>query len=253
MSLEAGRPSLRRTSRSALPRPAPWSSSCDAVSESPFLAVLERDLKVGFRRFGELAQPLLFFIIVTLLFPFALEPKEELLNGVASGVLWVSALLAVLLGADALFRSDAEDGSLEQLLLGPVPLVVTVLAKLLAHWLVALLPLVVLVPLLAVTFYVPTQVLDTFVLAVLLATPSLTVLVALGAALTVSLKRGGALVGLLFLPLTVPLLIAGASVSYGALTGEPVTGWLYWLAALALLSLSLGPLAIAAALRVSME
>jgi heme exporter protein B len=100
---------------------------------------------------------------------------------------------------------------------------------------------------------VPTQVLDTFVLAVLLATPSLTVLVALGAALTVSLKRGGALVGLLFLPLTVPLLIAGASVSYGALTGEPVTGWLYWLAALALLSLSLGPLAIAAALRVSME
>jgi heme exporter protein B len=219
------------------------------VSESPFLAVLERDLKVGFRRFGELAQPLLFFIIVTLLLPFALERKEELLSGVAIGVRWVSALL----GADALFRSDAEDGSLEQLLLGPVPLVVTVLAKLLAHWLVALLPLVVLVPLLAVTFYVPTQVLDTFVLAVLLATPSLTVLVALGAALTVSLKRGGALVGLLFLPLTVPLLIAGASVSYGALTGEPVTGWLYWLAALALLSLSLGPLAIAAALRVSME
>jgi heme exporter protein B len=223
------------------------------VDGSPYLAIVERDLKLGFRRIGEVAQPLLFFVIVTLLFPFALEPREELLNGIAAGVLWVSALLAVLLGADSLFRADAEDGSLEQLLLAPVPLVITVLAKLTAHWLVALVPLVVLVPLLAVTFYVPVEVLDTFALALLLATPSLTVLVALGAALTVSLKRGGALVGLLFLPLTVPLLIAGASVSYGTLGGESVAGWLYWLAALALLSLSLGPLAIAAALRVGME
>jgi heme exporter protein B len=223
------------------------------MQKSPFFAIVQRDLKIGFRRFGELAQPLLFFIIVVLLFPFALEPKEDLLNGIASGVLWVSALLAVLLGAEGLFRGDAEDGSLEQLMLAPVPLAVTVWAKLTAHWLVALVPLVVLVPLLAVTFYVPVQVLDTFVLAVLLATPSLTVLVALGAALTVSLKRGGALVGLLFLPLTVPLLIFGASVSHRALAGDPVLGPLYWLAALALLSLSLGPLAIAAALRVGME
>jgi heme exporter protein B len=223
------------------------------MQKSPFFAIVQRDLKIGFRRFGELAQPLLFFIIVVLLFPFALEPKEDLLNGIASGVLWVSALLAVLLGSEGLFRGDAEDGSLEQLMLAPVPLAVTVWAKLTAHWLVALVPLVVLVPLLAVTFYVPVQVLDTFVLAVLLATPSLTVLVALGAALTVSLKRGGALVGLLFLPLTVPLLIFGASVSHRALAGDPVLGPLYWLAALALLSLSLGPLAIAAALRVGME
>src|SRR5690606_3915618 len=125
-----------------------------------------------------------------------LEPKEELLNGIAAGVLWVSALLAVLLGADSLFRADAEDGSLEQLLLAPVPLVVVVLAKLTAHWLVALLPLVVLVPLLAITFYLPLEVLDTFAFALLLATPSLTVLIALGAALTVTLRRGGALVGL---------------------------------------------------------
>lgn len=223
------------------------------MEASPYLAIVERDLKIGFRRIGEVAQPLLFFVIVTLLFPFALEPKEELLNGIAAGVLWISALLAVLLGADALFRADAEDGSLEQLLLAPVPLVITVLAKLTAHWLVALVPLVLLVPLLAITFYVPFEVLGTFAFALLLATPSLTVLVALGAALTVTLKRGGALVGLLFLPLTVPLLISGASVSYGALGGESVAGWLYWLAALALLSLSLGPLAIAAALRVGME
>lgn len=220
---------------------------------SPYLAIVERDLRLGFRRIGEVVQPLLFFVVVTMLFPFALEPKEELMNGIAAGVLWISALLAVLLGADTLFRADAEDGSLEQLLLAPVPLVVVVLAKLTAHWLVALVPLILLVPLLAIMFYVPLEALDTFAFAVLLASPSLTVLVALGAALTVTLKRGGALVGLLFLPLTVPLLIAGASVSYGTLGGEPVAGWLYWLAALALLSLSLGPLAIAAALRVGME
>lgn len=220
---------------------------------SPFLAVVARDLKIAFRRLGELAQPLLFFVIVTLLFPFALNPEEELLNGIACGVLWISALLAILLGADSLFRGDAEDGSLEQLLLAPVPLVVTVWAKLVAHWLVALVPLVVLVPLLAVSFYVPLRALDTFVLALLLATPSLTVLVALGAALTVTLKRGGALVGLLFLPLTVPLLIFGAMASNNALAGYDVAAQLYWLAAFALLSLSLGPPAIAAALRVGME
>ena len=154
---------------------------------SPYLAIVERDLKLGFRRIGEVVQPLLFFVVVTMLFPFALEPKEELMNGIAAGVLWISALLAVLLGADTLFRADAEDGSLEQLLLAPVPLVVVVLAKLTAHWLVALVPLILLVPLLAIMFYVPLEALDTFAFAVLLASPSLTVLVALGAALTVTL------------------------------------------------------------------
>lgn len=223
------------------------------MPRSPFLAIVERDLKIGFRRVGELAQPLLFFAIVTVLFPLALPPGEEILATIASGVLWVAALLAALLGADGLFRSDAEDGSLEQLLLAPVPLVVAVLGKLTAHWLIALLPLFALAPLLSLSFYFPVEGLPILVLALLLATPTLTVIIALGAALTVALKRGGSLMGLLVLPLTVPLLIMGTRAIDLAIAGDPFAGPLYFLASLALFSMSLGPWAIAAALRVGME
>ena len=218
-----------------------------------FLAILQRDLQIAFRRISELANPLLFFIVVASLFPLAVSPDPEHLRGIGSGVLWVVALLSSLLALEGLFRADAEDGSLEQVMLSPVPLGVAVLAKVTAHWLVTIVPLVVLTPLLALSFSLPVGVLPVMAFALLLATPTLSVLVALGAALTLGLRRGGAIVGLLVLPLTAPLLIFGTRAIDLALYGESAVAPLYLLAALAALAVSLGPVAIAAALRVGVE
>jgi heme exporter protein B len=220
---------------------------------SLFLTILERDLKLAFRRWSELANPLIFFAIVTSLFPLALSPDRSLLQTVGTGVLWVSALLSSLLSLEGLFRSDAEDGSMEQLLLSPAPLGVVVLAKLAAHWLVSGLPLIVLVPVVAVSFYLPWDALTTLAAALLLATPTLSVLVALGAALTVSLKSGGSIVGLLVLPLCSPLLIFGTRATDLAAHAEPVAAPLYLLAALAVLAVTVGPIAVGAALKVGLE
>ena len=175
-----------------------------------FATILARDLRIAFRRFSELSNPLLFFVIVVSLFPLALSPNTDVLREVGTGVLWVSALLSSLLALEGLFRGDADDGSLEQLMLSPVPLGITVLAKVAAHWLVAIVPLIVLVPVLALSYALPLQAIPTMIAALLLATPTLSVLIALGAALTVSLRRGGAIVGLLILPMTAPLLIFGS-------------------------------------------
>ncbi len=218
-----------------------------------FNAVLRRDLRVAFRRWSELAYPLIFFIIVVTLFPLALSPTVGQLREIGTGVLWVGALLSALLALDGLFRSDADDGSLEQLLLSPAPLTISVLAKVTAHTLVTLLPLICLVPLLALSFDLPLRALPTLALALLLATPTLSALVALGAALTVSLRRGGSIVGLLILPLTGPLLIFGTRATDLSINGEPTAAPLLLLAALAVLALSLGPLAIAAAVKVGLE
>ena len=218
-----------------------------------FGAVLRRDLRVAFRRWSELAYPLIFFVIVVTLFPLALSPTSALLREIGTGVLWVAALLSSLLALDGLFRSDADDGSLEQLLLSPAPLTLSVLAKIVAHTLVTLLPLVCLVPLLALSFNLPLYALPTLALALLLATPTLSVLVALGAALTVGLRRGGAIVGLLVLPLTGPLLIFGTRATDLSINGEPTAGPLLLMASLAVLAISLGPFALAAAVRVGLE
>lgn len=205
------------------------------------------------RRLSEAANPLLFFLIVTTLFPLALSPSADELREVGVGVLWVSTLLSSLLALEGLFRSDADDGSLEQLMLSPVPISVTVLAKIAAHWLMTIVPLIALVPVLALSYSMPLAALPTMVGALVLATPTLSVLIALGAALTVSLRRGGAIVGLLVLPLTAPLLIFGTRATDFGLHDEPVAGPLYLLAAFAAFALALGPLAIGAALRVGME
>lgn len=218
-----------------------------------FGTVFVRDLRVAFRRWSEVAHPLLFFVIVVTLFPLAVSPSAAQLRDIGTGVLWVTALLSSLLTLDALFRGDADDGSLEHLLLSPVPLTIMVLAKLAAHWLSTVVPLIGLAPIVALTFYLPLAALPTMALALLLATPTLTVLVALGAALTVALKRGGSVAGLLVLPLTAPLLIFGARATDLAVNGEPVAGPLYLLAALAAFALSLGPLAITAALKTGLE
>jgi heme exporter protein B len=172
---------------------------------------------------------------------------------VGTGVLWVSALLSSLLALEGLFRGDADDGSLEQLMLSPVPLGITVLAKVAAHWLVAILPLIALVPVLALSYALPLYALPTMVFALLLVTPTLSVLIALGAALTVSLRRGGSIVGLLVLPMTAPLLIFGSRATDFGVNGEPTAGPLYLLAAFAVLAVALGPVAIAAALKVGVE
>ena len=218
-----------------------------------FKAMLMRDLRVAFRRWSELAHPLVFFVIVVTLFPLALSPTAAQLREVGVGVLWVAVLLSSLLALDGLFRGDAEDGTLEQILLSPAPLTLTVLAKLAAHALVTMLPLICLVPLSAYSFNIPLTVLPTLALALLLAAPTLSVLVALGAALTVSLRRGGSIVGLLVLPLTAPLLIFGTRATDLSLNGEPTAAPLLLMAALAVLAVSLGPLAIAAAVRVGLE
>ena len=220
---------------------------------SAFNAVFARDLRVAFRRWSELGHPLIFFIIVVTLFPLALSPTTQQLREVGTGVLWVAALLSSLLALDGLFRSDADDGTLEQLLLSPVPLAITVLAKVTAHALVTLLPLVCLVPLTALTYNMPLASLPTLALALLLSAPTLSVFIALGAALTVSLRRGGSIVGLLVLPLTGPLLIFGTRATDLSINGEPPTAPLLFLAALAALALSLGPLTIAAAVKVGLE
>lgn len=218
-----------------------------------FYAVFARDLRVAFRRWSELAYPLIFFAIVVALFPLALSPTAAQLRDIGTGVLWVALLLSSLLALDGLFRGDADDGTLEQLLMSPVAITVTVFAKLAAHALVTLLPLICLVPLMALSFNIPVAALPTLAVALLLAAPTLSVLVALGAALTVSLRRGGAIVGLLVLPLTGPLLIFGTRATDLGVNGEPTAAPLFLLAALAALALALGPLAIGAAVKVGLE
>jgi heme exporter protein B len=217
------------------------------------LIILKRDLKLAFRRWSELANPLIFFVVVTSLFPLALSAERPLLQAVGTGVLWVSALLSSLLALDGLFRSDADDGSMEQLLISPAPLGLVVLGKIAAHWVVSALPLIVLVPLVALAFYMPAHALVTLAFALALATPTLSVFVALGAALTVSLKSGGSIIGLLVLPLCSPLLIFGTRATDLAVHGEPVAAPLYMLAALATLAVSVGPAAVGAALKVGLE
>jgi len=218
-----------------------------------FGCMVARDLKLAMRRWSEVATPLIFFVIISSLFPFALAPTEAVLRSAGTGVVWIAALLSSLLALDGLFRTDMEDGSMEQLILSPASLGLLVFAKICAHWLSTGLPLIVLAPLLALSFYLPLDALPVLIGALLLATPALSALTAIGAALTASLRTGGALIGLLVLPLTGPVLIFGTRATDMAVHGEPAAGPLYLLGALAALCLSLGPIAAAAALRISVE
>ena len=228
-----------------------------------FLLVLRRDLKVAFRRVSEWSLPLLFFIAVSAFFPLALSPDrlamaagESELYGLQSlgiGVIWMGTLLASLMGLDRLFLNDVEDGSLEQLVLSPVPLLSVVYGKLAAHWLVSALPLVILVPFVGLSYRLTPGATAMLALSLLIATPVLTVIVAIGAALTVNLRGATAIIGLLVLPLVSPALIFGARAAVLALDVESAAGPLYFNASLAILAVSLGPVAIAAALRAGLE
>ena len=218
---------------------------------SVFTEVLARESRLLFRRPAELANPLVFFAFVTALFPLAVGPESQLLQTLSPGLLWVAALLAVLLSLDGLFRSDFEDGSLEQWVLSPHPLPVLVLAKVLAHWLFSGLALVLLAPLLALMLGLPARCLPVLLLSLLLGTPVLSLLGAVGAALTVGLKRGGLLLALLILPLYIPVLILGSGALQASLQGLPADGQLLWMASLAMLAVTLSPFAIAAGLTIS--
>jgi len=218
-----------------------------------FSALLLRELRLGFRRPAELANPLLFFALVIGLFPLALGPQSELLQELCGGLLWLAALLAVLLSLDGLFRSDHEDGSLEQWLLCATPLPLLVLGKVLVHWLCTGFALMLLAPLLALMLGLPGRCVPVLMLSLLLGTPVLSLLGAVGAALTLSIKRGGLLLSLLILPLYIPLLILGSGAVQADLQGLPVSGQLLLLASLCVLALALCPFAIAAALSISLS
>ena len=214
-------------------------------------AALRRELTLIWRAPADMAQPLFFFVVVVSLFPLGLSPKPELLALVAPGAVWVAALLAVMLSLDGLFRRDQESGALDQMLTAPVLSVVPVSAKLLAHWLLTGLPLALVAPLLGYMMQLPVAVLGTLMMSVLLGTPTLTVVGAIGAALTVGLNRGGILLAVLVLPLYIPVLVFGAGVVRTAQDGLPTDGLLAVLGAILALALSLGPLAVALGLRIS--
>lgn len=214
-------------------------------------ALLRRDLMLAFRHRGELANPLLFFVIVVTLFPLGVGPESATLSRIAPGILWVAALLASLLSLETIFRSDFDDGSLEQMLLSPHPAALLAATKVLVHWLVTGVPLILLSPLLGVLLHLPGDAMGALLASLALGTPVLSLVGAIGVALTVGLRRGGILLALLILPLYTPVLIFGASAVANAAAGLPVAGQLYLLAALLILALTLAPLAIAAALRIS--
>lgn len=220
---------------------------------SPVLSLVSQDLRLAYRRRSEVATPLMFFILVTMLFPLGLSPQPELLRAIAPGVVWVAALLAALIGQQSLFKSDFDDGSLEQWLLTPAPLELLALGRVASHWLVNGLPLVVLSPLMGLLMNYPGTAMLELALSLLFGTAILSLLGAVGAALTVGLRQSGMLLPILVLPLAIPVLIFGAQAAAQAARGEDPSGALYLLAALLVLGITLVPFAIAAAIRVSLE
>jgi heme exporter protein B len=224
---------------------APLSHACAAV--------LRRDLTLAWRRRGDIAMPVLYALIVATLFPFALGPEEALLQRIAAGVVLVTVLLAMLLALDAMFRSDIEDGSLEQLVLAPQPLALMLAMKILAHWLTTALPLIVIAPLLAGMLHLPMAVMGVLLLALLLATPMLSLLGAVLVALTAGTRRSGMLLALMLLPLCVPVVIFAAGAVAAAQQGLPWVAPIAWLGAALALALVLAPLACATALRIALD
>ncbi|MDD5271891.1 MAG: heme exporter protein CcmB [Methylovulum sp.] len=218
-----------------------------------FFAIIRRDLILALRRRSEIANPLFFFVLVITLFPLGVGAKPHLLQTIAPGIIWVSALLAAMLSLDSLFRSDFDDGSLEQLLLSPHPVSVLILGKVFAHWLVTGLPLLLVAPLLAVFLGMPAGSLGILLLTLLLGTPVLSLIGAIGVALTVGLRRGGMILSLLVLPLYVPVLIFASNAVAMAASGLPVGPQLNILIAILLMALTLAPWPTAAALKMSVS
>lgn len=232
------------------------SSLLNKSALSPFavaVQVVRRDVLIALRRRAEIANPLLFFLMICALLPLGIGPEPKQLAAIAPGMLWVMALVSCLLASDGLFRSDFDDGSLEQMLLSPSLLYILMLAKSIAHWLVSGLPLALLSPLLAVLLQLPTAAMPALLLSLLIGTVVLSLIGAIGGALTVGLRRGGLLLSLIALPLYVPVLIFGASAVQAAAEGYAYSGQMAVLGALLALALPLAPFAVASAVRISID
>ncbi len=217
------------------------------------LSLLRRQLTLAVRRPIEIGNPLLFFAMVVALFPLGLGPAPDQLAGFAPGILWIIALLSNLLTSDTVFRGDFEDGSLEQLLLAPQPLFLSVLAYIGAHWLLTGLLLALVSPVFALMVNLPAPAIGVLVASLLLGTAVLSLVGGIGAALTVGLKRGGMLISLLILPFYMPVLIFGSAAVRNAVLGVPAMPYLAILGAMLCLAVALAPLAIAAGLRISVD
>ncbi len=218
-----------------------------------FTALLRRDFLLAYRIRAELANPLLFFVLVISLFPLGISPSSSVLQTLAPVIVWVAALFAAMLSLDGMFRSDFEDGSLELLLVSNHSTALLILAKIIAHWLTTGLPLVLLAPLLAKLLFLPNGAILPLLATLLLGTPVLSLIGSIGVALTIGLRRGGILLTLLIMPLYIPVLIFATSAVHAAADGLPINGQLAILAAMLLLALTLAPFATAAALRISMN
>ncbi|MGG6177505.1 heme exporter protein CcmB [Pantoea allii] len=215
--------------------------------------LIQRELRIAFRRAAEVVNPLWFFLIVITLFPLGIGPDPQQLARIAPGIVWVAALLSSLLALERLFRDDYLDGTLEQLLLSPTPLPVTVMGKVIAHWLVTGLPLILLSPLVAMLLSLDMHSWRAMALTLLLGTPTLSFLGAIGVGLTVGLRRGGVLLSLLVLPLAIPVLIFASAAIDAAGQGLAIGGYLALLGAMLVGSATLAPFATAAALRITLQ
>lgn len=220
---------------------------------SVFLAVLGRDLRLALRQGADVLLVLAFFVLAVLLFPFGVGPSPDTLSTIAAGIVWATALLAALLSLDRLFQADYEDGSLDQIVLAPLPLELAVVAKATAHWLASGLPLTLLSPVLAVMLHLPGDALPALMASLALGTPVMSLVGGIGAALTLGARRGAALLPLLVLPLFIPVLIFGVAAVEAAVGGLEVLPRLAFLAGFLLAALALAPWAAAAALRQAAE
>ena len=218
-----------------------------------FPAIVHRDLLLVIRRKNEVLASLSFFVIVTSLFPLGLGAEPALLRKIAPGVIWVAALLSTMLGLQRMFAADFLDGTLEQMVLSPTPLVLLVVGKITAHWIVSGLPLVLLAPLMGLQFDLHAGTLGIFMLALLLGTPVLSLIGSIGAALTLGVRGGGVLLSLLILPLYIPALVFGAGAVYANESGMEAGGHLSLLAALLVLAAFFAPWATTAAIRIAIE
>lgn len=217
------------------------------------MAVLRREVSLGLKQKSEVLTPVFFFVIVASLFPLGVGPESALLQRMASGVLWVGALLAAMLSLQRMFATDYADGSLEQLALSPAPMPLLVLAKVFAHFVLSGLPLVLIAPVLGLQFGLDAHALGVLTLSLLLGTPTLSLIGSIGAALTLGVRGAGVLLSLLILPLYIPVLIFGAGAVEADAAGLGASGHLSLLAALLVLSVFFAPWATTTALRISLE
>lgn len=219
-----------------------------------FLCILGRDLRLAMRRRTDVLTTLFFFVIVISLFPLGVGTEKQVLRILGPGVVWVAALLASMLALERLFAADYEDGTLEQMLMTPQPTSIIVLAKITAHWMLTGLPLVAIAPLVGMQYHLPDASLVTMMLSLLVGTPVLSLIGAIGAALTLGLRGGGILLALLILPLYIPVLVYGAgAVTVSAIDFSDTQPYFSLLGAFLLLALVFSPWAAAAALRISTE